>query len=582
MQIEDAISRLQAAQGDQQNLLLVTVDIVLTGRDPSLRAALEAAAVPHWFNSGILARLLGVEAAPAAGIVETLRNLPMVENFTAREGYNVHEATRLALRRELASADRARLIELSSRAVGCFDGDAPHLKIERVYHRLLAEPEPAAEELGCLWSKWNELGRYELLQSLGVALGELVSLPTLAPPARARTVLCLGLIRRNRAPVADIERWAREALGLFQNLGNAAGEIDARFLLGGALRSEGWPADALREYEACKQIALGLTQRHPDDAAWLRKLAVSHDHLGGIYQVQSRLDDALREFDADMQITLGLTRRDPDNTSWLRDLGVSHNKVGGVYQVQARLDDALREYQAYNQIMLGLAQRDPDNTGWMRELSVSHNHVGDIYREQGRIDDALREYDADKQIAMDLARRDPDNADWLRDLGVSHNKVGGVYQVQARLDDALREYQAYNQIMLGLAQRDPDNTSWLLDLSESHNNVGEICRAQGRIDDALHEFEASKRIRLGLTRRDPDNTSWLRGLAGSHNYVGKVYEAQARLDEAMREYQSALAIAEGLCRHDPSNKKWQDDLRVTSDNIEHLHKHPDFAKQPGE
>jgi hypothetical protein len=35
----------------------VTLDIVLSPHKPELRQALEAAAIPHWFNKDILAKL---------------------------------------------------------------------------------------------------------------------------------------------------------------------------------------------------------------------------------------------------------------------------------------------------------------------------------------------------------------------------------------------------------------------------------------------------------------------------------------------------------------------------------------------
>jgi hypothetical protein len=83
MDFEEAISRLQAAQGDPEKLTLATVDIVLATHEPALRTALEAAAVPHWFAAGILSTLLETDEATASKWVEELRRLPMVEAFPA-------------------------------------------------------------------------------------------------------------------------------------------------------------------------------------------------------------------------------------------------------------------------------------------------------------------------------------------------------------------------------------------------------------------------------------------------------------------------------------------------------------------
>ena len=174
MNFEDAITRLQAAQGDPQKLTLATVDIVLAAQEPGLRPALEAASVPHWFTPKILATLMETDEAAASGLVEKLRELPMVEPFSARGGWNVHEATRRVLRAEMAREPHNRLRELSKRARECFGGDEPHQRVEAIYHRLVAAPDVAADELEQLWKGWNEAGRYEPLQALGVALHELI------------------------------------------------------------------------------------------------------------------------------------------------------------------------------------------------------------------------------------------------------------------------------------------------------------------------------------------------------------------------------------------------------------------------
>ncbi len=73
MNFEDAITRLQAAQGDPQKLTLATVDIVLAAHEPGLRPALEAASVPHWFTPKILAALMETDEAAASAWVEKLR-----------------------------------------------------------------------------------------------------------------------------------------------------------------------------------------------------------------------------------------------------------------------------------------------------------------------------------------------------------------------------------------------------------------------------------------------------------------------------------------------------------------------------
>ncbi len=97
---------LQKAQGDQQTQLIVTARFACMAEDESLFPVLEAAVIPHWFDKNIIAGLLETDMKPPRiGCLERLKRIPMVESFAQRNGWNVHEATRLAIRRHLAATE---------------------------------------------------------------------------------------------------------------------------------------------------------------------------------------------------------------------------------------------------------------------------------------------------------------------------------------------------------------------------------------------------------------------------------------------------------------------------------------------
>ena len=77
-------------------------------------------------------------------------------------------------------------------------------------------------------------------------------------------------------------------------------------------------------------------------------LSVSHNSVGGVLEAQGQLSEALREYEAYKQLMLDLTQRDPSNADWQRELSVSHNSVGSVLEAQGQLSEALREYEAYH------------------------------------------------------------------------------------------------------------------------------------------------------------------------------------------------------------------------------------------
>ena len=290
---------MQGARGDPDQLALVTLDIVLQGQRTDFRLAFEAAAVPPWFDARILAALLEVDEATAADYVTRLQALPMVESFAARGGWNVHETTRLAVRRRLARHELVRLQELSASAAACFTDDDEVSRIEQIYHRLLAEPESGAAELDTLWKKWHRSGRHEPLQALAVALDDLLRADLLSGNARARALVCVGCIRQGRLPLSDAEKMAREALELFDASGDPEGRMAARDQFGDVSESFGNLQGALPAYRECQQIASNLVRSDPARLEWQRELAA---------------------YEVDLAIAERLAARDASNALWRDDL----------------------------------------------------------------------------------------------------------------------------------------------------------------------------------------------------------------------------------------------------------------------
>ena len=147
MTFEEILEHLRQAQGDPHLLALATTDSVLASHPPALRQALEAAAIPHWFDEQILGQMMNVDPAAASAVLATLKTLPFVEPFQAKGGWNVHEATRLALRRKLRSDEPERFAILSATAAGVWIGDDSGSRVENIYHRLSASPQKGAGDL---------------------------------------------------------------------------------------------------------------------------------------------------------------------------------------------------------------------------------------------------------------------------------------------------------------------------------------------------------------------------------------------------------------------------------------------------
>jgi hypothetical protein len=156
------------------------VDLLFSGLPDAervaMRSALEAAAVPHWCDSGILTDLIEASGPAGSGQWARLKKLPIIESFPARgtDAENVHEASRLAIRKRLAETEPARFTLLSRRSARVFELDMrPIGRIEWIYHLLVADPERGAVELEGLDRAWSGTARHEDLAALSAVLTEL-------------------------------------------------------------------------------------------------------------------------------------------------------------------------------------------------------------------------------------------------------------------------------------------------------------------------------------------------------------------------------------------------------------------------
>jgi hypothetical protein len=115
----EQLNLIRDARGDAALLALTTVDLTfpeLSGDErAALRSDLEVAAVPHWCDAALLADLLDARGPQTGRQWTRLRALAVVESFPARgvDAGNVHEASRLALRKRLAETQPARFLELT-------------------------------------------------------------------------------------------------------------------------------------------------------------------------------------------------------------------------------------------------------------------------------------------------------------------------------------------------------------------------------------------------------------------------------------------------------------------------------------
>ena len=570
--LDHILAQLKAAQGNPQALTLATLNIVLEARGPQLRPLIEAAAIPHWFDRDILTALLP-EQAISEETFTALTALPMIEPFQGK-GWNVHESTRLALRHWLAAEHPERLRELSARAADHFHPQ-PDAEVETLYHRLLADPEHAARQVGDACYTFQKHGRQTELDRLGLVLAELLALPQLPAAAEARACLHVVEIRDAYLTTEERQGLAQRALSLFQTQAVADGEMDAWFVLGDVKWAAGQSIDAEQAYQQAKRILHErLLATQPDSPRWLRDLAIAHSKLGDVRMAQGQLDAAAQAFSEDLVISTRLVALDPANTGWLRDLAAAHSRLGDVRMKQGQLDAAAQIFSEGLAICTRLVALDPANTNWLRDLAVAHGWLGDVRMEQGQLDAAAQAFTKYHAILARLAALDPANTGWLRDLAVAHSRLGDVRMAQGQLDAAAQAFSEYHAIFSQLVALDPVNTSWLRELAVAHSKLGDVRMVQGQLDAAAQAFSEGMGIRTRLVALDPTNSSWQYDLAITLFKLGQCYFYTGKPKAGVLLLRKAESQLSQLVQQSPDHAEWRASLQSVRQALRQLSPSP--------
>jgi len=549
MDSDEQLRILQAAQGQPAMLALAMVDLtyptVPEGERAALKTALEAAAVPHWCDEKILSVLLGIAAEESAGQFARLGGLSVVEPFPARgaTAANVHEASRLALRRRLSADEPARFRLLAGRAAGYFESDLSQSgRIEGIYHLLCSEPGRGADGLAEMSREWYRTARPEDRDALVTALKELETTRLVQGRARVWALLVMSWTRFLRGEAAQLSDLAEDIIAQAKSLADQRAESDAHALLGEALQAQGSLPEATAEFEAGQKICQSLALRDPGNTGLQLELAVTHGQVGLALQAQDKLEEAQKAFEAALEINQRLAQRDPENAAWQRDLAVSHSHMGWLLEARDNSTEALAEFEASVKIFQRLSEQVPDNAEWQLGLAAGYLQKGGSLEKQGRLSEAQSAFEQALVIDRGLGERDPSNLAWQGELAVAHNRLGGVLEKQKNLTGALVEFEAAVEITDRLAKQDPASGDRWRELAVAHNRKGGILEAQGQLTEALSAFESALAIHQRLVEREPGNGAWQRDLATAYSRVGGVLQAQGKPAEAKVAWDAAAAI----------------------------------------
>jgi tetratricopeptide (TPR) repeat protein len=387
----------------------------------ALRAAMDGAALLHWFDADLLEKMLNISTAEALERLEALKSLPFVERYRRGESgselHNVHEATRLGWRRQLARENPDSFRGLSIRAAACFADDRmPIGRIEYIYHILCGDPERGASELERLSRDWIGYAhaRPEDYYALSAAMRELEDTGFLQGRARAATLLTIGWGGEMRGEIAQLGDLATEALRLAQDSTDRRMESEAQCLVGDVLQAQGQLAAAQAAFANCLAIRRQLARQDPDNTDCQRELAVAHSRVGDVLKAQDQLTEARAAFDEYLVISRRLAEQDQSNAGWQRELAIAHGRVGSVLQAQDQLTEARAAFDKSLTISRRLAEQDQSNADLQRGLASACSRLARAEAQASKNKAALKLYEESLRILTDLVARAPELVAWQK------------------------------------------------------------------------------------------------------------------------------------------------------------------------
>ncbi|MBD2256285.1 tetratricopeptide repeat protein, partial [Pseudanabaena sp. FACHB-2040] len=285
-----------------------------------------AAAIPHFFDSRILAALRPELADQAEKLNAALKTLTFVEDFP-EHGYNIHELTRTVLLRQLWGQNQEEFLILSERAANYFFNlkTSPEEDVEFFYHEVLNEEGHQTGRLLDRAIDWWTYYQIDRFQAAIQSLLEHKKAERLDTFGRAFLLHLNGLIQYKHANYKEAEIFFEDAQANYKSIRLKNSRYITTLLrdLSSSKRKQGLYKNAINICESSLSICEEqLGANHPDTATSLNNLA-------GLYQGTGRYREAEPLYVRALQIVEEqLGENHPDTATSLNNLASLYKNTG--------------------------------------------------------------------------------------------------------------------------------------------------------------------------------------------------------------------------------------------------------------
>ena len=296
------------------------------------------------------------------------------------------------------------------------------------------------------------------------------------------------------AAVAPMTEYLKAADRLVQlDARNRKWQLERGYALGslGALAfARGNSDEAIRKYEAARDVTERLLVDAPTDLELLRSRIEYHSWLASIRESRGELLSA-RDLHAEtLQLTRDLLVMQPDDRRLWEEEVLRRKLYGNVLLLMGQLDEADSVMSDAVTRMRTLIEIDPANAMWQRQLASVLEHEARVLRASGRCGAALPLIDEGLATIARIA----DKAAEMRAAGLTRlalrNDKASCLLVAGRAEEAARMLDASLAETAAPSRTRVDFVAYASALATTRYLAGDSSSANGQPDGARKQWEA--------------------------------------------------------------------------------------------
>lgn len=364
----------------------------------------------------------------------------------------------------------------------------------------------AAQAFAASWAVLQMSGPFAAAVELGV---QVISVDALAPDARARVLLGLGIALKQCGRMEEARRCLEEALAIRRDAGDRRSEGMVLCALATTHVERGRVEEAREILETALAIVRETGDRRCKGMVLLG--------LGNLHAVQGRLDEARRHYEEALAIQREIGDR--------RYEGGILGNLANVCAEQGRLDEGLRNYEEALAVQREVGDRSTEG-------SLLGN-LGFLQMEQGRPEEARRNFEAALAIHRELGDR--------RHEGVYLGNLGSVHVALGRIEDGRRECKEALAI-----HREVGNRRFEAIILET---LGNLHLTQSQVEEGRRHFDEALVIHRELgDRRSEGTVLGISGRLEAHDgHFERARVAFLQGEAVLRQLGEGAELADLLC-----------------------------------